>query len=179
MTIKPEITLSQRSLGTLEAVMTAAAIRTANTTARVAAEGMEREVVAIIKREMFWDRAPRRRKTQTTKLVNSFVGVVEGEGTTRVTARLTLKSGVNAKKVAALEYGSPPHEISPRGWDGEDDGGGSDFLWFPDPRQARGPAWNAYGPNNFRTKVVVHPGRAGFHMMRRAREHVRTRVRVR
>lgn len=124
---------------------------------------MEKEVVEIIKSEMFWDRSPHRRHPHTIKLVNSFVAVIDGRrGDLAVQSRLTHKRGVNAKKIAALEFGSPPHEIS-----------GPNGLKFPRGEVGElNRARNAYGKNNYFTpNPVVNPGFEGYHMMRRARDH--------
>lgn len=164
MTIKVEMKISEQALKKLTNTIQANQAEKIWALAVRAGPIMEREVVEIVKSEMFWDRAPRRRKAHTIKLVNSFVAVVDGRrGSLQVTSRLTLKRGVNAKKVAALEYGQREHEIPP----------GPKGLAFPkgeagETHEAR----NAYGKNNYFTpRSVVHPAQPGYHMMRRARDH--------
>lgn len=164
MTIKVEVKIPQRTIQRLAGTLKDDAADRVWELAVRAGPIMEREVVEIIKAEMFWDRAPKRRKSHTIKLVNSFQAVVVGHrGSLEVTSRLTTKRGVNAKKIAALEFGQPSHEIPP----------GPKGLAFPrgeagDLHEAR----NAYGKNDYFTpNSVVHPGKEGYHMMRRARDH--------
>ena len=164
MTIKVEVKIGQRSLDNLVKNIRRDQAEKAWELAVKAGPIMEVEVVRIIKREMFWDRPSARRKTNTIKLVNSFESVVDGtRGQMNVSSRLTLKRGVNAKKVAALEHGYGSHEIPP----------GPKGLAFPRGEVGElHPARNAYGKNNYWTpNSVVHPGHAGYHMMRRARDH--------
>lgn len=165
-TVKVEVRIPERTLKKLADTIQRDQAEKVWQLATRAAPIMETEVVKIIKAEMFWDRDPDRRKPHTTKLVNSFVAVVDGRrGLPNVAARLTTKPGVNAKKVAALEHGYGSHEIPP---------GRNGFLGFPrsELEDAVNQARNAYGRNNFVTKnSVVNPGHEGFHMMRRARDH--------
>lgn len=163
MTIKVEITIPKRTVDRLTQLGRDEQTERIWELAVRAGPMMEAEVVRIVKAEMFWDRPPHRRHRHTVKLVNSFVSVVDGRrGEFNVSSRLTQKRGVSAKKIAALEHGQRSHEIS-----------GSKGLAFPrdDPVETN-PARQAYGKNNFWIREpVVHPGREGFHMMRRARDH--------
>lgn len=132
-----------------------------------AAEEMEDEVVGIIRDLFIEDRPPHRRKKGRMRLVNSFEGVAVGLGTPNARAVLRTKPGADTGKIGALNNGSPPHSIDPVN---------GEFLWFPDPRRGGGPQWNAFGPNNFKSKHVDHPGNDPYLFMEQARDQVRTRL---
>lgn len=156
-----------------------AAVR-AHNVATTAAEIMEEEVVDIVRFYFVNDRPPTRRKSHAIKLVNSFRGFVEGErGQLPVTAVLGIKRGVNEKKVAALEHGSPPHFIVGQPW-----------LAFPrsvneegtlDNLKARDRIRAAYGggrKSKFATQTpIFHPGNIAYNFMKQARDRARQRIR--
>jgi hypothetical protein len=153
-----------------------------------AARQMEIEVVNILEASpLILDRPPERRKAYATHLVNSFQGRVVGtRGQLPVVAVLGIKPGVNEKKIAALEYGSPSHEIS-----------GPNGLAFP--RRPRGDSPDqrvrgglrstraAYGRRTSTGRAdlfwtdtpVIHPGNRGYHFMRDARRRVKRMIRAR
>lgn len=165
MTIKLEMSISSAELGKLTDTLNRHTQKRADYWAKKAAEWMVDEVRVAIGDALIEDRAPHRRKKGATALINSFEGVVDDAGTPHVSARLTTKRGVSAAKVASLELGSSPHAIE-----------GDPHLWFPDPRRDRSPAWYAFGPNNFRTPLVGHPGNRAYGFMEEARERTLQRV---
>lgn len=133
-----------------------AAVRTYNV-AVFAAEEMERQYRTIVSAEFFTDRPPHRSKG-TLPLIDSAVGEVVGvRGELPVSARLVTAPGADTAKVAALEFGSSAHTISPSG----------KGLAFPRGRDK----WTqAHGANNrFIKGPVDHPGNDAYGMMRRAR----------
>lgn len=82
--------------------------------ARVLGESMVRETVAIIDQE-FNIGDPDHRKPGP-HLRESFTYEIDTSSPRGATVRLTTKAGVNAKKVAALEYGAKrDYEITPSG----------------------------------------------------------------
>lgn len=131
-------------------------------------EEMVREVVRIVQSK-YQRRPPDRRKRNTTHLDESFTfKVLRGNkpGGYPFRIELTTKPGVNAKKVAALNDGSPPHEILPRPpkqalkWSSPD--GGTTIV-------------RKVGPNTTR----IHPGNAPGRFMEQARDTVVRRARRR
>jgi hypothetical protein len=67
---------------------------------------MEEECVRIVEAKFNNNRGPEDRKANTTKLINSFQGRVDGvRGQMPVSSILGIKRGVNEKKIAAIEYG--------------------------------------------------------------------------
>lgn len=164
MTIRPEVTLSSTELGKLTDALGRVTKQRADRAAARAADEMVAEVQNVIAATLIEDRAPHRRKKNTTALINSFEGIVLGKlrnGVLVPSAVLRTKRGVSAAKVASLELGSSPHRIE-----------GDPHLWFPDPRRDRSPAWYAFGPNNFRTPLVGHPGNQAYGFMEEARQRV-------
>lgn len=110
-------------------------------------------------------RAPRRdgdrHKPNTTHLENSFRGIVTRTGR-RLILALTTKPGVNAKKVAAIEYGTDkPYEIRARTTER--------MVWEPGEGGRRTGA----------AKVVQRQPFEGKHIMRDARDAVVALVRAR
>jgi hypothetical protein len=180
------VTITSGDLRKLEKTLTDRAAVRAYKVAEFAAGQLEEEVVDIVKYYFVNDRPPVRRKKGATHLVNSFVGRVEGvRGQLPVNAVLAIKRGVNEKKVAALEYGSPSHEIK-----------GNPWLAFPrsvlgegtlDDLEARSRIRNAYGgrgprggKNYFATQgVIMHPGNKAYNFMKQARDRVRRTLRTR
>lgn len=158
-----------------------AAVRAFNE-ATFAAKVMEEEVVDIVGYYFNNERQGKRHKKGTTHLINSFRGFVRGvRGSLPVNAVLGIKPGVNEKKVAALEYGSPPHEIK-----------GNPWLAFPrdvaeegilENEAARRRIRNALGTgpkSQFATRnPVQHPGNAGYFFMKQARERARRALKSR
>ena len=151
------------------------------------------EVNAIVAAEFVNDRDPKRRKAGR-HLLNSFECQVEWDGRS-FPIELAVRSGANKAKVAALEWGSEPHEISAVN---------ADRLAFPS--NTRGPATGqtsqgtraragarpsvrarsqAYGPIGntagaagrlARPETVWHPGNPNpRHFMKRAVEKVLAR----
>lgn len=158
-----------------------AAVRAYNV-ATFAAQAMEEEVVDIVEYYFVNDRPPSRRKTNQTKLINSFRGFVRGtRGELPVDAVLGLKPGANEKKVAALEHGSSPHIIQGDPW----------LAWPRDVTEegtlenlpARSRIRNAIGtgPRSFfaTRNPVYHPGNAAYGFMAQARQRVRHMIRDR
>jgi hypothetical protein len=133
------------------------------------------EGTQIIGAEFITDRPPRRRRSSDIRLINALKFEVEESGD-KITSVLTIKRGVNTKKVATMNNGSRPHDIVPRN---------ARFLVFPAPRGGTGRAnaiTNAYssGPN-VKAKRVRHPGRSrtarGTKFMQRARRRALDRMR--
>lgn len=128
---------------------------------------MVEEVVSIVQRR--YERRPvDRRKVNTTHLDESFTfRVLRGNkpGGFPFRVELTIKPGVNAKKVAALNNGSPPHEIRPRpprtklAW--KNVSGGTTIVPQVGPPTTR-----------------IHPGNAGGRFMEQARDTVVRRQRA-
>lgn len=143
---------------------------------------MEHHVVDIVSREFRNDRADDRRKKGTTKLINSFQGYVIGtRGQVPVHAQLGIKPGVNEKKVAALENGSPAHWIDPgeKGWlsfprDVTDEGTLENLAGRIRSRNAYG-----RGPKFATNEPVFHPGNRAYRFMERARDRARRDLRNR
>lgn len=185
------VTIKNNDLKRLEKSLTDRAAVRAFNVATFAAKQMEVEVVDIVKFYFVTDRTGKRHKKGTTHLVNSFQGKVVGtRGQLPVDAVLGIKRGVNEKKIAALEHGSPPHEIPP---------GEGGWLAFPRSVLNRGElgtksqlarasqirnAYGAKGPrggkNMFATpNPVQHPGNLAYHFMAQARQRVRQMLRSR
>lgn len=178
--IRPTVSISARSIDGVAADLSQrAAGRNYNRAIR-AARLLEDNVEAIVRTDFDNARPPERRKPGI-KLINSFKGEVVGaRGDARVAARLTIKPGVNAKKIGALEHGSPPHRIAPSGVVI----GGRGNLSRSRASLRRNPGLAAFGvadtqrlrfPDS-RTGAEVaplfvnHPGNRAYRMMRRARQ---------
>lgn len=177
------VSIKNADLKRLENRLTDRAAVRAYNVATTAAKIMEEEVVDIVGFYFINDRPGGeggRRKKGTTKLINSFRGFVRGtRGELPVDAVLGLKPGVNEKKVAALEHGSPPHVIQGEPW-----------LFFPrgpgeegtlDDFGARQRIIQAYGfgrKSGFATQQPIHhPGNVAYRFMAQARERARRRIR--
>lgn len=179
------VTIKSGDLKRLEKTLTDRAAVRAFNVATFAADQMVEEVQDIIEFYFVTDRPPERRKPNTIKLINSFEGHVNGvRGHLPVDAVLGLKRGVNEKKVAALEHGSPPHLIQGNPW----------LAWPRDVTEegtlsnltARSRVRNAYGrPGRGGNKFfatrnpVPHPGNAAYNFMAQARQRVRHMLRDR
>lgn len=158
--IRPVVTATApaRNMG---AVLAKAAVdEFQRTEAHQLAARLEAEAIKLT-RERTEERTGDRHKPNTTHLVNSWRGVVTRIGN-RLVVSLTIKPGVNAKKVAAIEYGAQrPYEIRARN--------GNRMVWEP-------------GENGRRTggaKVVQRQPFEGKHIMRDARDALVSLVRAR
>lgn len=158
------ISLSARDLGNLEGRINVQAQRRADRIATQAADEMLDEVESIIEAELINDRPANRRK-RGMKIINSFESHVEGLGTPRVKAIVRAKPGARKDAIQSLDKGSDPHFMEPTG---------GEFLWMPKP--GTGPIFQAYHRADKRYPFVYHPGTAGIHFLRRARERVLNRL---
>lgn len=179
MSIRPVIRTNPRVADQIADAVTRRVLERAQQIAREDAAAMEVEVVKIVTDE-YPMRSGDRHKANTTHLHNSFVGRVE-QAPKGPRAILTIKPGVSAAKVAALEFGS-----------GEKGGKGGKYPITP--RNARVLFWN--DPNftptgndrgrpmregrsqpGFAVPSVMHPGVAAGRFMQRARRRVADRRR--
>lgn len=133
---------------------------------RMAAEdaaAMVAEVNAIVRTE-YPRREGRSHKANTTHLHESFTFKVV-DGPRGPQAILTIKPGVSAAKIAALEFGSRPHDIDPRN--------GDTLAWrAPSGAFVRTPRVGA-------PYTAQHPGNPPGRFMERARRRVVDRRRAR
>lgn len=111
--LRPKVTITaanQRQV--LEAIGTSLRPKLRGLAAKMAKE-MQEEVLKIVHEDT--ERRPtNRRKINTTHLDQSFTTRIDTSGK-EIRAVLTIKSGVNKKKIAALEYGTKhPYTIAPR-----------------------------------------------------------------
>lgn len=168
MTIKPFVTVDVASFSRLEAAARRKAAEAAWKQQERAAQVMLSTVNEAVRRDFVYDRSPHRRKKGTTKLINSFTTRVDGtRGRFPVKAVLTIKPGVNAKKIAALNYGTnKTYTINPRN---------SPKLRFP-KAGGKNAKWgnpkflNAYGENNRAVLTVSREPFDGKHFMEEARD---------
>lgn len=132
----------------------------------VVGETWVRDVRNIVRAEL-----PRRdgvrHKTNTTHLEESFTFQVE-EGPDHgfpMTLHLTIKPGVSAAKIGALEYGNPPHEITARNT--------TNLRWGQTPPELIKPFQTTVNWNSDAKHSLSPPQRPqtanGYGFMRRAR----------
>jgi hypothetical protein len=177
------VSVSPLAASSLERKVTRAAANRAFRTATFLADRMEIHVVQVVREKFVTDRPsggklPRHKKN-TPHLINSFRGFVEGgPNDLPIDAVLGIKRGVNEKKIAALEYGSPPHAMQGVPWlawprDVSEEG-------FLDREDQRRRLRNAYGrPGRGGNKIfatqeiIVHPGNKPYGMMAEARRRAR------
>lgn len=171
MSIKPTIHMTQRTVDQFVGLTRTSARRFARAELETMGRDWEGEVQRIAQEEL-----PRRdgvrHKENTTHLENSFTHRIDegGDGGFPMALDLTTKPGVNAKKVAALNFGNPDHEITAVN---------TTYLrWGDAPPDITAPfqksvMWTASGPNG-KGKAGV-----GYHFMERARDIVLARHRRR
>lgn len=166
--IKPSLTLTQTSVDAIAARMEANAAHEA----RIMAEADGRAMVALCE-EYAAELEPRtgnRHKANTTHLANSFTYRVHQPrpGNFPITVELTIKPGVNAKKIAALEYGVKGEHTITAGTKNPD----AKYLrWGNAPGDLTTP---------FKRSVTWRPtGKiaTGYHFMERARDAIAARRR--
>lgn len=168
----------------------AAASRKVATVLNGIKDDLEREANALVRAELVTDRPPARRKRGARKLEGSMVAVVEFDGTFPINVSLT--SRAERRKVAALEFGSPPHSIwavnkpllvfpSTQGRAAEFGAKGKRHFLQPASRTKAYAAGSnrrqlqAYGRSGsgvIRTPHVYHPGNQPYHFLQRAMDKV-------
>lgn len=153
-------------------------------------DDLEREANAIIREELVTDRPPARRKAGERHLEGSIVATVSWNGTFPIEVSLT--SRAERHKVAALEFGSPPHSIyarnkpllvfpSTQGRSAEFGAKGKRYFLQPasrkgafaagsNRRQLQGYGRTASGV--IRTPHVFHPGNQPYRFLEKAMERV-------
>lgn len=190
MSIRPSIQLDTRFRNQFVGATKAAAHRFALAELAVLGKEWLTEVVDIVSDEL-----PRREgdrhKANTTHLEDSFTYhiIQGGDGGFPMTLELTIKPGVNAKKVAALEFGADhDYEISPSGVTA---GIGGRSQRLTTARRAKlvsaGIAvqntqwlrWEGDDGEDVFMHTVIHKAFPGVHFMSRARDAVLARRRRR
>lgn len=172
MTIRPVIRLDQRTRNQFAQMTKASARKFARAELEAMGREWDREVVEIVQSEL-----PRRdgarHKTDTTHLENSFTHSISegGDGGFPMVLDLTIKPGVSARKVAALEFGVD-HEYPITAVNAKS------LRWGDAPGDIATPGlksvtWSPFGRNG---KGIL-PG--GYHFMQRARDAVLARHRRR
>lgn len=172
MTIKPIIQGDARFRDQFVEMTKTQARRFARAELEVIGREWEAEVVEIVQEELP-RRDGERHKANTTHLENSFTHLVRegGDNGFPMTLDLTIKPGVNAKKVAALNFGID-HEYEITAVNAE-------YLrWGDAPGDITKPfqksvTWSPDGPNS---KGIIANG---YHFMERARDAVLARRRRR
>lgn len=171
MSIRPTIEFDRRSRDQFVGATREAARRLARAELTVAGQQWEEEVQNIVREELP-RRDGERHKANTTHLENSFTHqlVEGGDGGFPMVLNLTIKPGVSAAKVAALEFGnSNEYEIAPHS--------AKVLRWGDHPQDLHEPRksviWSPFGP----TGKGILPD--GYKFMRRARDTVLARLKRR
>lgn len=138
------------------------------------------EVNKVIREELVTDRDSQRHKRYQRHLLGS-IDVVVSANRSNFPLKIKVTSKAEKRKVAALEYGSPGHLITPKN---------GEWLYFPynpggnahaNAYQARrAPGSPKIGPRGgtkskaflAKTYTVEHPGNRPYHFMRRGVERV-------
>ena len=164
MTIRPVIVFDSRTRDQFVGATKAAARRLARAELQTAGRRWEEQVVELVQTELPSRSGPRH-KENTTHLENSFTHrVVEGgDGGFPMVLHLTIKPGVSAAKVAALEFGiDHEYEITANN--------AKVLRWGDHPQDLHEPrksvTWSPFGP----TGKGILPN--GYRFMRNARDTV-------
>lgn len=166
--IKPSVTITQTSVDAIAARMVANAAHEARIMAE--ADGQAMVALCVEYASELEERTGNRHKANTTHLKNSFTYKVHQPrpGQFPITVELTTKPGVNAKKIAALEFGvKQEHTITA----GTRTPGAKYLRWGTAPGDLTTP---------FKKSVTWKPTgkiQQGYHFMERARDAIAARRR--
>lgn len=170
--IRPVVNIQQRTRDQFVQQTTRAAARAAERELVEIGEAWVAEVTKIVQEELP-RRDGRRHKTNTTHLDQSFQYRIRTgpDGGFPMRLELTVKPGVNSKKIAALEFGNPgTYTITARNAEHLRWGSAPGDLHKPFQKSVE---WKPDGPNS-KGKIA-----GGYAFMRRARDRVLARRRGR